>query len=158
MKVTDNFLPSEDFKAIQSLILSDIFTWNFSVVDIRSDEINDFHFSHVFTPEDQFFKATFPFIDIIKPQKIIKVKANLQPRTEKNIVQSFHTDFPPEWNHKTGIFYVNTCDGYTLFSDGTKVESVENRFVEFDGCEEHTGVTCTDQPGRFVINFNWYES
>jgi len=74
MKVTDNFLPSEDFKAIQSLILSDIFTWNFSVVDIRSDEINDFHISHVFTPGDKFLHATFPFIDIIKPQKIIKIK------------------------------------------------------------------------------------
>ena len=158
MKITDNFLPLEDFKAIQSLILSDIFTWNFSVVDIRSDEIDDFHFSHVFTPEDQFFQATIPFINAIKPKKIIKIKANLQPRTEKNIVQSFHTDFPPEWNHKTGIFYVNTCNGYTLFSDGTKVESIENRFVEFDGSVEHTGVTCTDQPSRFVINFNWYES
>ena len=59
MKITDNFLPPEDFKAIQSLILSDIFTWNFSVVDIRSDEIDDFHFSHVFSPEDQFFKQQY---------------------------------------------------------------------------------------------------
>ena len=98
------------------------------------------------------------FNNVIKPKKIIKIKANLQPRTEKNIIQSFHTDFPPEWNHKTGIFYVNTCNGYTLFSDGTKVESIENRFVEFDGSIEHTGVTCTDQPSRFVINFNWFES
>ena len=86
MKITDNFLPLEDFKAIQSLILSDIFTWNFSVVDIRSDGIDDFHFSHVFTPDDQFFQATIPFINTIKPKKIIKIKANLQPRTEKNIV------------------------------------------------------------------------
>lgn len=158
MKIIDNFLDQKDFKAIQSLVLSYTFTWNFSIVDVRSESINDYHLSHVFTPEDQFIQATFPFIDKIKPEKILKIKANLQPRTSTNIVQSFHTDFPPEWNNRTGIFYLNTCDGYTLFSDETKVESVENRFVEFDGCIEHTGVTCTDAPGRFVINFNWYES
>ena len=27
----------------------------------------------------------------------------------------------------------------------------------FDGHLEHTGVTCTDEPARFVINFNWYD-
>ena len=72
-----------------------------------------------------------------------RLSRSKQPPTKnrKNIIQSFHTDFPPEWNHKTGIFYVNTCNGYTLFSDGTKVESIENRFVEFDSSIEHTGVT-----------------
>jgi hypothetical protein len=52
---------------------------------------------------------------------------------------------------------LNTCNGYTLFADETKVESIENRFVMFDGHLEHTGVTCSDEPARFVINFNWYE-
>ena len=50
------------------------------------------------------------------------------------------------------FFYQNT-----LFADETKVESIENRFVMFDGHLEHTGVTCSDEPARFVINFNWYE-
>ena len=30
------------------------------------------------------------------------------------------------------IFSLNTCDGYTKFKDGTKVESVANRIVIFD--------------------------
>ena len=66
---------------------------------------------------------------------------------------------------------MNTCNGYTYFRKETsdvdtngfplytyeKVESIENRFVMFDVGYEHTGVTCTDEPARFVINFNWYD-
>lgn len=175
MKIIDNFLDKDDFIKVQSLMLSDKFTWNYSIVDVRSSAIDDYHFSHVFHPEDNFFELTFPFIDKIKEystiKKIIKVKANLQPRTNDNIIQSFHTDFPIDWKNKTAVFYLNTCNGYTYFREETsevdtngfplynykKVESVENRFVMFDGHLEHTGVTCTDEPSRFVINFNWYD-
>ena len=142
-------------------MLSDKFTWNFSIVDERSYDIDDYHFSHVFNPEDNFFGLTIPFIDKMQEhsdvRKIIKIKANLQPRTNNNIIQSFHTDFPTDWKNKTAVYYLNTCNGYTLFADETKVESIANRFVMFDGHLEHTGVTCTDEPARFVINFNWYD-
>lgn len=175
MKIIDNFLDKDDFIRIQSLMLSDKFTWNYSIVDERSYGIDDYHFSHVFTPEDHFFGLSIPFIDKIKEhssiRKIIKVKANLQPRTNDNIIQSFHTDFPIEWKNKTAVYYLNTCNGYTYFRKETsdvdangfplytyeKVESIENRFVMFDVGNEHTGVTCTDEPARFVINFNWYD-
>ena len=161
MKIIDNFLEEDDFIRIQSLMLSDKFTWNFSIVDERSYDIDDYHFSHVFNPEDNFFGLTIPFIDKMQEhsdvRKIIKIKANLQPRTNNNIIQSFHTDFPTDWKNKTAVYYLNTCNGYTLFADETKVESIANRFVMFDGHLEHTGVTCSDEPARFVINFNWYE-
>ena len=161
MKIIDNFLDKEHFTRIQSLMMSDRFTWNYSIVDERSYDINDYHFSHVFSPEDTFFGLTLPFIDKIKEystiSKIIKIKANLQPRTPHNIIQSYHTDFPTDWRNKTAVYYLNTCNGHTLFADETKVESIENRFVMFDGHLEHTGVTCSDEPARFVINFNWYE-
>ena len=161
MKIIDNFLEEDDFIRFQSLMLSDKFTWNFSIVDERSYDIDDYHFSHVFNPEDNFFGLTIPFIDKMQEhsdvRKIIKVKANLQPRTNNNIIQSFHTDFPTDWKNKTAVYYLNTCNGYTLFADETKVESIANRFVMFDGHLEHTGVTCTDEPARFVINFNWYD-
>ena len=161
MKIIDNFLEEDDFVRIQSLMLSDKFTWNYSIVDERSYAIDDYHFSHVFNPEDNFFGLTIPFIDKMQEhsdvRKIIKIKANLQPRTNTNIIQSFHTDFPTDWKNKTAVYYLNTCNGYTLFADETKVESIANRFVMFDGHLEHTGVTCTDEPARFVINFNWYD-
>ena len=57
----------------------------------------------------------------------------------------------------TSIFYVNTNDGYTLFEDGTKVESVANRMLSFPANMRHTGTTCTDQQIRIVINFNYFK-
>ena len=57
----------------------------------------------------------------------------------------------------TSIFYVNTCNGYTYFEDGSKVESVANRMVIFPNGTKHAGTTCSDRPGRIVINFNYHK-
>jgi hypothetical protein len=156
MKVTDNFIEEKYFKELQHIFLSNGFPWYFSIIDHESYEDHDYHFSHVFSPEDPCSELILPALDLIKPKKILRIKANLQTRTKKNITQSFHLD-QEDPNITVGILYLNTCNGYTLFSDGTKVESVENRFVEFSCSSEHAGVTCTDQPGRFVINFNYYK-
>ena len=43
----------------------------------------------------------------------------------------------------------------TKFEDGTKVESVANRFVTFPANIKHTGSTCRDEKTRDVINFNY---
>ena len=56
----------------------------------------------------------------------------------------------------TGIYYVNSNDGYTEFKDGTKVESVANRVVAFPCTVPHAGTTCTDASVRTVINFNFH--
>ena len=51
---------------------------------------------------------------------------------------------------------MNSNDGYTLFEDGTKVESVANRLVRFPASIKHTGTTCTNANRRVLINFNWF--
>ena len=58
-------------------------------------------------------------------------------------------------NQKTAIFYINTNNGYTLFKDGTKVDSVQNTMLIFDGSLDHCGVSCTDQKRRIVLNINY---
>ena len=57
----------------------------------------------------------------------------------------------------TSIFYVNSNNGYTVFEDGTKVESVANRFVSFPANMKHKGTSCTDEKIRVVINFNYFK-
>ena len=57
---------------------------------------------------------------------------------------------------KVGIFYLNTNNGYTEFEDGSKVESVANRFVSFTGDLIHRGVSQTDTKARVVINLNYF--
>ena len=63
-----------------------------------------------------------------------------------------HIDQP---KGKTGIFYINTCNGYTKFKNGEKIKSEKNKYVEFDSILEHTGSSCTDEKRRIVINFNY---
>ena len=58
---------------------------------------------------------------------------------------------------KTSVFYLNTNNGGTKFKRGKFVRSVGNRMITFDSNYDHTGVTCTDQNNRVVVNFNYYD-
>jgi hypothetical protein len=57
----------------------------------------------------------------------------------------------------TAIYYLNGNNGYTEFEDGTKIETVSNRIVIFDGLKKHRGVSQTDTTFRYVINLNFIE-
>ena len=100
-----------------------------------------------------------PIVDKEDMSAIVRIKANAITQTEELVVfdWAFHCDFGPHADDMmTGIYYVNTNDGYTLFEDGTKVESVANRFVKFPATLMHTGTSCTDDYRRIGINFNYY--
>ena len=100
------------------------------------------------------FDLIYPFIEILEVKRLIQVKANLTVRTNNIIEHGYHTDHPYK-DAKTAVFYVNDNDGYTKFETGAYVESVANRLVIFDSQIQHTGTTCTNQFGRFVVNFNF---
>jgi hypothetical protein len=80
-------------------------------------------------------------------------KANLFPSTEELKENAFHidTDIP----HKGALFYINTCNGFTILEDGTRIESVSNRMLLFDSAKPHASTNCTDQPSRINININY---
>jgi hypothetical protein len=85
---------------------------------------------------------------------MVRARALLYTNQGKQIVHEKHTDY--YFPHKTIVFYMNTNNGYTEFEDGTKVESVENRIVFFDGSIPHNSSTCTDQKARAVISINYF--
>ncbi|NBP03217.1 MAG: hypothetical protein EBU90_24590 [Proteobacteria bacterium] len=165
IKIIDNFLSEEDFCSIQSNILGHYFPWyyNDGVVNNNDEDLNNYQFTHCFysnfSPKSDFFNFLQPILNSIKPNSLIRIKANLLTKTENHIEHGFHIDIPylkEEYNSKTAILYMNTNNGYTKFEDGTKVDSVENRLVVFDSRLKHTGTTCTDQKKRVVINFNYF--
>ena len=57
--------------------------------------------------------------------------------------------------HKTSVFYVNTNNGGTIFQNGKKITSTNNRLVEFDSHQKQAADGCTDQKDRVLINFNY---
>ena len=86
----------------------------------------------------------------------IRVKLNLQIRDSMIRKSQLHRDVEViSQEQKTGIFYLNTNDGYTFFENGEKIKSVENRMVIFPSSLYHAGTTHTDAQYRCVVNMNW---
>jgi hypothetical protein len=95
-------------------------------------------------------------LNAIKPDRLIRIKANLSTVTEKRIEHAFHTDLDEA--STTSIFYVNSNDGATILEDGTEIESVANRLLTFDSQVKHKGTTCTNEKVRCLINLNYVKN
>lgn len=159
VKIQDNFLPKEVFNSIKNTMMGVNFDWYYSnaITDEKLDR-KEFQFVHMFYhlgKPRQSFVVIEPLIQKIMPFSLVRAKANLLTVTKEIVTYDFHKDFLRD-NLTTAVFYINTCNGYTLFKDGTKVDSVENRLVSFDSGLEHTGTSCTDENVRVVINLNYF--
>ena len=161
-EVIDNFLEIDDFNRIKDVLMGEYFPWYFNdfVVNEEKKELNQYQFIHSFymhhQPTSNYFEILSPIISKIKPVGLLRIKSNLNPRAENHIEHGYHVDYENSLsNQRTAVFYINTNNGYTLFEDGTKVESVENRFVSFKTSMNHTGSTCTNKNARVLINFNY---
>ena len=86
----------------------------------------------------------------------IRIRTNLYTKKEEQVADGFHVDIPGDPNNMSGILYLNTNNGYTLFKNNKKVESVENRLILFKGSDEHCSVAQTDTKFRVVVNINFY--
>ena len=170
--VIDNFLDSKSFEDIQETMMGREFPWYWahSVVytkhepdnrqNLLCDEIYNFQFTHMFFQVNKvtskYYNNIVPLLNKLECKGVNRIKANLNPIKPRDIVEhEYHVD-----NHVTpytSIFYLNTNNGYTIFKDGTKIESVENRMVTFKTSFYHTGSSCTNQKRRVVINFNYYK-
>lgn len=163
-KVIENFLDEKDFVVLETVLMGDQFPWyyNNKVIENGSYGPHDYQFTHLFFIDYNVSSSFYgdiisPIINKIKPSAIIRAKANLITRTAKTVEHGFHVD--TQSKSKTGILYLNDCDGYTLFKEsGQKVQSKRNRFVEFDSSLVHTGTSPTDQHTRVAININYHEA
>tara|TARA_R100000008_G_scaffold80182_1_gene62391 strand:+ start:370 stop:903 length:534 start_codon:yes stop_codon:yes gene_type:complete len=162
LKLLPNFLSKEDFKIIQSFFLNKL-DWKFNdTIAGENSNLDNFQFVHnFFNIRDPYLeRGLSPHCHILKPLllklapfNLLRVKANLRTRTAVPIQSNMHTDL--DLKQKTAIYYLNTNNGYTLFKDGTKIDSIENNLIIFDGYREHCGVSCTDQKRRIVLNINY---
>ena len=170
MKVVDNFLQSISFEHLKKRIISASFPlyFNSAIINdyvqldpsIEENDITHLNFAHtLYTVKSGVCSEYYNFIrdcffQQLDIRAIIRSKVNCYPRTEKIIEHSLHNDF--SYNHKGVILSLNTCDGYTLFEDGTKVESVANRALFFDPSIRHASTSCTDQKCRWNIIINHF--
>ena len=131
IKSTSNFLSKEHHQIIKSMFLNSSFPWFFNGFKVVPND-GDFQFTHVFVEEHV---VNSRFYDRLQP---------LINNTEKLK------------NMRTAIYYVNTNNGETIFKNGKKEKSTENKMVIFSPNLEHAGTTHTDSLTRILINFNYY--
>ena len=164
-KIIDNFLPQDTFDSIKRTILGPSFPWCYNSFSASSEEDRIKYqyyqqFTHYFYRDHTNFSDWFTLLEPLflklNTSALFRIKANLYTATNRLIIPDYHTDFE-YFSGKIAVFYVNTNDGFTLFKDGIKIESIENRLLVFDPDMAHTGTTCTDCHVRCVINIMFYQ-
>ena len=160
-KVIDNFLSDEDYTTIRELMLDHLhFPWFYTPGVANKDDNNSIYFTHTFFEKElklesmPFFQTLIPLLNKLEiPKDLWRVKGNLHPRGHNFIENKPHIDYIEP--HQAAIYYVNTNNGHTRLHDGTKIDSVANRLLLFDGSKSHNSTNCTDEQVRVNINFNY---
>lgn len=166
-KVIDDFLPPSLFEDMQNLLLGPEFLWHCSDQVVPDGDAINYYFMHRVYLSDHFAegpKVTDAYWQAIRPMlyfiddrfkfqldHLFSISCNLFTNQNRQADHEMHHDMnEPHW---VGLYYVNTCNGPTIFEDFT-VDCVANRFVLFDGQYLHKSNLPTDTIKRVNINFN----
>lgn len=171
IEIIDNFLAEEEFDKIYDTIVSSDINWIRQPVlpdEIYAEDPKyNLQFVHpIYGMHQVQSELFFDLIQILKPKlkirQFYKIKANCVLCNSKILTHGFHNDMNFSYSNenldgvKTAILYLNTNNGFTVFEDGRKINSVENRMIVFPASMKHSGTTCTDTKERLVINFNYF--
>ena len=170
VEIYDNFLTQRYVEHLQGIFFNPDYQWtyapavghNFGESELSDEERNDhYYFVHkiyeTFRPiEDPFqtFDQFLPILQALEVHSLVRIRSLLYVNQGKIVKHEYHKD--AQYPIKAGLLYLNDSNGYTGFKDGTKVDSVCNRLVLFDGNVEHHSTTCTDAKERLVININYF--
>tara|TARA_B100000214_G_scaffold156453_1_gene112201 strand:- start:36 stop:536 length:501 start_codon:yes stop_codon:yes gene_type:complete len=161
-EVIDNFLSKDYFDELKKIVMSEEISWFFNT------KINKFHkeddFTSYFTHNlfnmsipyiySEYYKHFYKFWSHLNMKALTRMKLNLYPRTDTLEIHEPHIDY--DYDHKGCIFSFNTCDGYTILEDGTKIKSVENRALLFNPATKHSSTSTTNDKARINININYF--
>lgn len=170
-EVIDDFLDREDFLQIkntffpQDLNDPNNFAWNHQKGIVRNPElgptgyeeydwiyVRSLYSSDNSLKFDKHYHIVKPILNKLKFHRLFDIRANLLVPTPKHVYHEYHTD--RKISHTVALFYVTSCNGFTMLKDTTEVNCIENRMLLFNGDIEHRSVTSTDHP-RCVININY---
>lgn len=164
MKSTINFLEKEEFLKLKNIIHDDYFPWYKNDGVVHSNDLY-LQFTHTFFRDGKvnspYFDILNPLLKKINPFCLLRIKLNLLPKTDNTIEHGMHVDLDDNKYRKditTGIYYINSNNGYTKFINNDIVKSEENKLITFDSDLKHTGSTCTDKNYRIVLNMNYFQN
>lgn len=154
MKEIKNYITHEQWNRIYDTFLDNNFPWFYEPTQTNRDTSYMMHcFYRDGKINSDFYYLIQPILDKLKPTKILNIRANLA--LKRPMTSDWHVD---DWDkrliHKTAIYYVNSCNGYTVFTK-KRVKSVGNKIIIFDARTLHKVEYQTDTDTRMVINFNY---
>lgn len=159
MNVIDDALPQDIFNQFKDIVLDSPWKLCTNVSGLKEEKNCYFHHTYYHTRQwrtpqyDQIKSIIRGQLDeYLRMNCLVRVKANLYPRTECVYHHQDHVDYTTP--NKGAILYLNTNDGYTVV-DGHPVESIANRLLLFDPQVLHHSTTCTNQQYRLNINVNY---
>lgn len=194
MYIIDNFLDDDVIDKMFSDISGQSFPWYYFVNSVQYDSKHDVivknykdyfpasSFRHTFIKQTEinssmYFNIIEPFVNKLISLsdariQIFNLNTNLLVSSESLYTKTSypHTDVLYADEHHenfdcyTGLFYLNTCGGDTVFfdhlDDGNVIEKlrikpVKNKFVFFKSTQLHSSPVAGDT-FRFVINVNFY--
>tara|TARA_X000000950_G_scaffold16692_1_gene18180 strand:- start:662 stop:1198 length:537 start_codon:yes stop_codon:yes gene_type:complete len=171
IRVKDNFLNDRDFTLLKEIFFHTNTTWktNWTIADelevSKEDNYDDWFLGHMVYSDYKIESSAFNDIKekLIEPIKqlelnrfnqLTRIKANFYPHTDVVKEHPIHVD-GIGYKCRGALFSFNTCDGYTGFADGTKIESVENRLILFDALQEHYSTSTSNAQARINLNINY---
>ena len=167
IQIHDNFLTQTEYEALYNVFGSQDVNWYYNdFINSPMDDDSDYNFQFVHPiyhyneseTKSPYKKLIDPILSKLNVETLLRLKFNMNTRTNKIIESNFHVDIGTYLNtYKIAIFYLNSNDGYTLFECGRKIESVANRVAIFDGKLKHCGTSCTNQKNRIVLNINYID-
>ncbi|HAT64174.1 MAG TPA: hypothetical protein DCS66_06170 [Flavobacteriaceae bacterium] len=163
IKIISPYLPKKDFEDLQKLIM-----WNKSFPFYLNKNIAEkdeqISYPHSFCGTHGVYQEDTPrsthysyFSEMFRPHlkwiSLLRIKVNFYPGTSTLFEHGPHTDYP--FPHKGAVLALNTCNGFTRIKNRT-IKSVANQMILFDPSTPHNSTTCTDEKGRWTINFNYF--
>ena len=161
-EVIDNFLNRDEFEMVKSSIEHVDFPWYYTnqIVEknIKSQNYK-FYLAHICYVDSKptsklWYDVGQLFFNKLKMKSIIRMKVNFFPNQGLFEQHDYHTD--TTYKHKGALFSLNTCNGYTILNDGTKIDSIENRMLLFNPSLKHGSTNTTNASRRLNINFNYF--
>lgn len=171
IKVVDNFLPSLVQDDIENRLFKNDIPWFFEEETVMGESvpskdlaISTPGFKHFLFDKAEIRSSLYePFKKIFNLdfKNLLRAKINLllqYPDYKSNNYNHPHVDFDEE--HVTKIYYVNDCDGDTVFFEDDKktiikkVSPKKGRLVIFKNKIYHSGSNPIKNKKRIIININ----
>ena len=172
IRVKDDFLTERDFIFLNEIFFHENTTWTptWHIADplevSREDNYDDWFLAHIIYVNNEPVSSAYKDVkeklvaEIAKLEEgdfavLTRIKANFYPHTKTVNEHKHHKydSFARRW--RGAVYCLNTCDGYTGFSDGTKVDSVANRLILFDATQDHFSTSTSNAQARLNININY---